>query len=327
VEPLPLPGTDLAVSPLCLGMADAGVRGTERDAHRLMDRFAAAGGRFLDTARIYSDWVPGETGRSERIIGDWLASRPDRGRFVVATKGGHPPLDDLMSPRLSPALLAADLEASLKALRVPRVDLYILHRDNPRLPVGPILDALEGFTRQGLIGRYGCSNWTAPRIEEAIAHARERGLRGFAVNQVMWNPGTWAMSPPSDPTLVRLDARARELHRRTGMPVMAFSSQAGGFFSKLEAGPDDPRLRGSPYWTEANLRVGAVLRDLARAHGAAVSAVALAYLRCQDITVIPIVGCHTADQLDDSLAGLDVMLVPEELGLIEEAAAGPTPAG
>jgi aryl-alcohol dehydrogenase-like predicted oxidoreductase len=317
-----LPGTDLTVSSLCLGTADSGTRNTEAEAHALMDRFAAAGGRYLDTARVYSDWVPGETGRSERILGDWLSMRSDRAKLVVSTKGGHPPLGDLTHPRLAPGQLAEDLESSLRALRVPAVDLYFLHRDNAALPVGPLIDTLEGFSRQGLIRYYACSNWTVPRIREANAYAWNRGFRGFVANQVMWNMGSHNMKPPADRTIVRFDQEARRLHRETGMAVIAYSSQAGGFFSKLPGARPDPAssLRESPYWTEANIRLAEEAESVARRTGAPVSSIVLAYIMSQEMTAIPVIGCHSMAQLEDSLQAAEMRLDTATLAGLNTAA-------
>jgi aryl-alcohol dehydrogenase-like predicted oxidoreductase len=325
METMTLPGTDLTVSSLCLGTADSGIRDTEAEAHALMDRFVAAGGRFLDTARIYSDWVPGETGRSERILGDWLSTRPDRSDLVIATKGGHPPLGDLMHPRLAPALLAEDVEASLKALRIPTIDLYFLHRDNAALPVGPIIETLEGFIRQGIIRYYACSNWTVPRIREANAYARERGYQGFVANQLMWNIGSRHMKPPADPTMVRFDRQARKLHAETGMAAIAFSSQAGGFFSKLPGARADASspLRESPYWTEANLRLAEEMQAVSRQTGASLSSIVLAFIMSQKFTAVPIIGCHTMAQLEDSLQAADVRLDAATTARLNGAAGQP----
>ena len=97
---LPLPGTDLAVSALCLGGLPFGNTITERESFALLDRFVELGGNFIDTARIYSDWVPGELRRSERILGDWLTARRCRDRVVIATKGAHPFVETPDRPRI-----------------------------------------------------------------------------------------------------------------------------------------------------------------------------------------------------------------------------------
>src|SRR3982751_2950189 len=119
---LPLPGTSLSVSPLCLGGTMYGNTITEAESFDLLDRFVALGGNFLDTARIYSDWVPGEKRRSERILGDWLQARGNRVQLVIATKGAHPFIDSLDTPRTSAAEIRDDLEGSLHTLRTSFVD-------------------------------------------------------------------------------------------------------------------------------------------------------------------------------------------------------------
>src|SRR4051812_20381644 len=103
MSPEKLPGTDLGVSPLCLGGVGFGNTMDAAASFALLDRFVALGGNFVDTARIYSDWVPGEKHRSERVLGDWLAARRSRDRMIVATKGAHPLIDSLDTPRTSAA--------------------------------------------------------------------------------------------------------------------------------------------------------------------------------------------------------------------------------
>src|SRR5436189_3388963 len=107
-----LPGTDVDISALCLGAAEIGVRQTATEAHRLLDYWVQHGGNGIDTARVYSDWVPGEKHRSERIVGDWLKATGVREQIVLATKAGHPLFDDSSRERLSPSELQEELEGS-----------------------------------------------------------------------------------------------------------------------------------------------------------------------------------------------------------------------
>src|SRR4051812_32906057 len=109
MTPTKLAGTPLSVSPLCLGSASFGDAITETQAFALLDRFVDLGGNFIDTARVYSDWTPGEKRRSERIIGDWLRRRRNRDRLVIATKGAHPFFESIDVPRSSAAELRDDL--------------------------------------------------------------------------------------------------------------------------------------------------------------------------------------------------------------------------
>lgn len=129
MTPRDISGTDLRVSPLCLGTALFGATIDTPTAYALLDAFFARGGNFIDTARSYSDWIPGERGRSEGLIGRWFADRRNRERAIVATKGGDAADDG--APRLAARDLASDLDASLTRLHVDVIDLYYLHRDAP----------------------------------------------------------------------------------------------------------------------------------------------------------------------------------------------------
>ncbi|MBI5722414.1 MAG: aldo/keto reductase [Planctomycetes bacterium] len=302
--------TDLRPSRLCLGLAPIGVKMSEAESFALLDRFCELGGNFLDTARVYSDWVAGETGRSERILGDWLAARKNRSQLVIATKGGHPPLGDLLHPRMDKAEVVGDIAKSLKALRIDCIDLYYLHRDDPARPVGQIMDYLNEFASAGLIRYFGCSNWQADRIRQAYEYCSSKGLRFFVANQMHWNVGSFYMRQGSDTTMARMDKAMFDLHRQTGMAAVPYSSQAGGFFSKLLVGRDDPKkpLDKYAYNTPENLLLAKVIDETARRLGISISAVVLAYLLHQPITVIPVVGCHTIEQLEDSVKALDCRL-------------------
>jgi aryl-alcohol dehydrogenase-like predicted oxidoreductase len=307
---------------ITLGTALLGTIGGDTPAHELLDAFVERGGTRVDTARVYSDWVPGETGRSERIIGDWMRRRGNRDRINIATKGGHPPLGAMGHARMSRREIRSDLEASLRALRTDRVDVYYVHRDDPARPAGEIVETLEAFAREGLVRSYACSNWTAARIREAAAHARGHGCRGFAASQVLWNIGSRFMKPPSDSTMKVMDDDLAELHRTTGLAAVAYSSQAGGFFSKVDAagGSVPVALRASPYASPENLRLAAVLSQAARELGKPVSHIVLAWLFSRDIPVLPIVGCRTPEQLDDSIAAAGLRLDPGMAARLDAAA-------
>jgi len=325
---LVLPGTDLAVSPLCLGGVPFGNTITERETFALLDRFVELGGNFVDTARIYSDWVPGERRRSERILGDWLHARGQHGRLVVSTKGAHPFIEALDVPRTSAAEVRDDLESSLRTLRLDAIDLYWLHRDDAARPVGHFIDLLNAFRREGKIRAFGASNWTAARIEAADAYARATGQQGFAANQPFWSLGCQQARPPKDPGLVKFDAAAWRRHRATGLAVIPYTSQANGFFSKLALPPgrQPAGLAHSDFFTPPNLAAGAIAAQLAQTKGVAVSAIVLAYLWSRPFPVVPIIGCRTVAQLEDSAAALPVRLAPAELAELEAASGSGLPA-
>lgn len=319
MKPLALPGTGLSVSPLCLGGVPFGNTISEPESFALLDHFVGRGGNFIDTARIYSDWVPGELRRSERILGDWLAARGHRSRLVLATKGAHAFIDSLDTPRSSAAEIRDDLEGSLRTLRTDIIDFYWLHRDDPQRPVEHFVDVLNAFRREGKIRAFGGSNWSAARLRAANAYAKKSGQEGFTASQPFWCLGSAAARPPKDPGLVKFDAGAQAWHAETGLAVIPYTSQANGFFSKL-ALPPERRPAGfekSDFHTPPNLATGRRVLELAATKRVAPSAIVLAYLRSRPFPVVPIVGARTIAQLDDCIAALPMRLTPAELAALE----------
>ena len=155
---------DLHPSPICLGTADLGSAVNRSDSFALLDAYLDLGGNFLDTAKVYADWLPGERSTSEKLLGEWMRLRRNRQRIVLATKGAHPDLATMHLPRLSRAEIEADLHASLRHLQTDIIDLYWLHRDDPARPVEDILATLQDAVRAGKIRYFGCSNWRVERI-------------------------------------------------------------------------------------------------------------------------------------------------------------------
>ncbi|MFQ3670516.1 MAG: aldo/keto reductase [Verrucomicrobiia bacterium] len=310
-----LPGTDLHVSALCLGTAEIGVKTTEEETFRLLDRWLELGGNFVDTARIYSDWIPGETGRSERILGDWLMARRNRDRVVLATKGGHPPLRDLSVGRCGREDLERDLEASLRALRTDWVDLYWLHRDDPGRSVEEIMEGVHGLVTSGRIRYVGASNWKAERIRAANRYAVKAGLTPFCATQQLWNLGSRWMKPhPEAWRLETFDVEQERLHMELPLTAIPYNSQAGGFFSKLLEGDDQARARAmaSQFWTPKNVGLAEVVRAIATRRQAPVGALVLSYLFAFPFPVVPIVGPHRTDQLEEAVYGSVYTMLPED---------------
>ncbi len=325
---LPLPGTSLSVSPLCLGGTVFGNTITEPESFALLDRYVALGGNFLDTARIYSDWVPGELRRSERILGDWLHARGRRGQVVLATKGAHAFIDSLATPRTAAAEIRDDLEGSLRKLCTDVIDLYWLHRDNLAQPVEHFIDLLNLFHREGKIRAFGGSNWSAARLRAANAYAKKSGQLGFVASQPLWCLGCAQARPPADPGLVKFDAAAWQFHRETGLAVVPYTSQAKGFYAKL-ALPADQRpadLARNDFHTPPNLAAAAVAGQIAQTRGVKLSAIVLAYLWSRPFPVVPIIGPRTIAQLEDCVAALPVRLSARELQSLEAASQSGLPA-
>ena len=318
MESIILPGTPLSVSPLCLGGVPFGNTLTEAETFALLDHFVAFGGNFIDTARIYSDWVPVEKHRSERILGDWMTARGNRAKLIVATKGAHPLMESIDVPRTSAEELRTDLEGSLRSLRTEVIDLYWLHRDDPARPVAHFIDLLNRFLREGKIRAFGASNWTARRLRDAHLYAQQTGQQGFCANQPYWCLGVAQSRPPGFTGYVKFDADAHRLHTETGLAVIPYTSQANGFFSKLARG--DAGLEQHIFHVPANLAAGRVVRELAASKQVAPSAIVLAYLwSSRPFPVVPIVGSRTEAQLKECFTSLPLRLSRAEVARLESA--------
>ncbi len=318
-------GETLSISAVCLGLGGIGLGYSEEDGIRIIDQFADAGGTVIDTARIYSDWGPGERHRSERILGDWLARQSDktRDRMIIATKGGHPKLDSMDKPRLTRRFILEDLEGSLRTLRLNRIPLYYLHRDDRSIPAAEILGILFEARRGGKVRHLGCSNWSAKRMREAADAAAAAGEDGFVANQPLWNVGSANMHPPSDPTIHRFGADMMQYHREARMLCVPFSSQAGGFFTKHVRDEDTPAGSAAAYATEENKALADRLGEMAPQLGVTVNQLVVAYLYHCGIPVAPIVGCRSPEQLADSLGALEVNLEDYVVDEIRELAHQP----
>jgi aryl-alcohol dehydrogenase-like predicted oxidoreductase len=317
-----IPHTGLMPSLLCLGTGGDGTNIPADEAWRLLDAFAEEGGNFVDTARVYGAWVLGGEGASERVLGSWLRQRKMHGHFVIATKGGHPKLSSMDRSRLSPAEISADLVASLTDLQADQIDLYLLHRDDPAIPVGEILSALNEHLAAGRVRALGASNWSIERLAEAEAYARVHGLASFSVSQVGWSFARVKESAAALPGMRFIDGESLAYHQRTQLPVMAYSSQAQGFFTgKFDRYRNSLVLDSDP----ASARLYAHADNFARLDRARLLAarlertpneVALAYLLRQPFPVYPIVGCRSVEQVHASCAAVSLSLTAEEMAYL-----------
>ncbi|OCT11450.1 hypothetical protein A8709_07210 [Paenibacillus pectinilyticus] len=306
-----IPGTELTPSVICLGTSNLGETVSRDTSFELMDRFLDKGGNFLDTAKVYSDWVPGERSRSEKLIGQWLKSRNNRSHIVLATKGAHPELETMHIPRLSQEDINYDVEQSLRHLQTDYIDLYWLHRDDPQRSVEDIIDTMNALVQKGKIRYFGCSNWRSERIEAALQYSLSKGLQGFAASQTKWSLASYYQG--SDPTLVTLDKNELAYHERTGMPAIPYNAQASGFFSGryksemlLEPSPENKNV-----WNlcnEKNLHKLKSVESIAERLDLTMTQVSLGYLLAHPFPVFPISGCKNSSQLEDSCAAGDVML-------------------
>ena len=309
------------VSAIALGTAHFGAKMPEDIAFQVMDAYLALGGNVLDTARVYGDFDLGIPGISEKTIGKWLAVRKNREDLVLSTKGAHPPWGYFLTPRLDRASILGDMEESLEALGVSGVELYYLHRDDESRPVGDILETLNMLTESGKAQLLGASNWKTARLEEANAYAAAHGLKGFSVNQPQWSLAF--QHRVADVTLVQMDRAMYEMHRKTGMAAMPYSSQAQGFLTKLfELGEDRlPDALKRDFVSEDNARRYQAVLKVREETGLSVGAIALAFLTGQkDFFTLPIVGVSRLSQVEALREASDAVLPPAALSALNAAA-------
>jgi aryl-alcohol dehydrogenase-like predicted oxidoreductase len=309
-----LPQTQLMVSSVCLGAVNFGVPLSQAEAFALLDTFVEYGGNFVDTARVYAEWLPGGANSSESTIGAWLKRTGRRDSIIVATKGAHPHLQMMHIPRLSQAEIQADIEASLRYLQTDVIDLYWLHRDDESRPISDILESLNQQVTSGKIRYFGCSNWSLARIQEAITYAQDHHVSGFVANQPMWSLAEPNREAIADKTLVVMDEAHIAFHQKTQMPVIPYASQGRGYFQKREAGQlkaADVRI----YENAINEARYERIQALSQAHQVNTEAIVLGYLMSQPFPVFPVIGASHLKQLTDSLKYVDLHLSAEILYL------------
>jgi aryl-alcohol dehydrogenase-like predicted oxidoreductase len=272
----------------------------------LLDTWLELGGNIVDTAHVYAG------GDSERALGLWFQERDRREDLVVLTKGAHHNQD---RRRVTPEDITCDLRDSLARLKIDTIDLYLLHRDDENVPVGPIVQALDAHRRAGRIRAYGGSNWSPRRLEEANAYAAAHGHQGFSCSspnlslavqkEVIW-----------EGCVVATDPESRAWYQRTQMPLFSWSSQARGFFTgrfspdNLE---DETMVR--VYYSDDNWERLRRATELGRRKGGfTANQVALAWVLHQPFPTFALIGPANADELRSSVSALDLELTPEEVG-------------
>jgi aryl-alcohol dehydrogenase-like predicted oxidoreductase len=302
--------TDLDVFPLALGGNVFGWTANQEESFAVLDAYAAAGGNFIDTADMYSAWAPGNSGgESETIIGRWMKARGNRDRMIIGTKVGM--LESLAGLSANTIPLAA--ERSLGRLQTDRIDLYYAHKDDPKTPLEETLGAFDTLVREGKVRYIAASNYTAPRLAEALDVSKRRGFARFVALQPHYN-------------LVErkeYEGELAEVVRREDLSAIPYFALAKGFLTgKYRPGTQVKSARAagaSAYLNERGLKVLAALDEVAGAHHTTVAAVALAWLLAQPTVVAPIASARTTAQLADILPFVELRLSKEELRKLSAA--------
>jgi aryl-alcohol dehydrogenase-like predicted oxidoreductase len=312
-----------AVSALCLGTMTFGAESDEKVAHAQLDRFAEAGGTFVDTADVYAG------GASESIIGRWFASRPAEltDPVVLATKGRFPTAGDPNGAGLSARHLTRALDASLDRLGLDVIDLYQAHAFDPLTPLDETLRALDGFVRNGKIRYYGFSNFTGWQLTKAVHLARELGLAAPVTLQPQYN------------LLVReIEFEIVPAAQDAGLGLLPWSPLGGGWLTgkyRREQRPaaatrlgDNPQ-RGMEGWDRRDQArtwdIIDAVQNVADGRGVSMAEVALAWVTDRPAVTSTILGARTLEQLETNLKAADLHLAEAEVAALDEAS-DPRPA-
>lgn len=306
-----VPGLGKPITRLVQGAATLSAKTEARD-FALLDAVWEAGGNAFDTAHTYGD------GESERTLGRWLRARGVRERAVIITKGAYG--ED--RARVTPADITRDLTESLERLQVDSIDLYLLHRDDASVPVGPLIDVLNEHQRAGRVRVFGVSNWTHTRLQAAAEYAAQHGLNSFSVTSPNFSLAE-QVTPPWDGTVSiggEVGRTAREWYAANGVPVFAWSSLAGGFFSgrfrrdNLDSFTEYfDQICVKTYASEANFARLDRATKLGREQGLTAAQIALAFVLNYPLNVFALVGCRTPEEFTANAAASRVTLSPEEL--------------
>ena len=285
---------------------------TQARDHALLDAFVDAGGTYVDTAEVYG--AVEEHGWSEMVIGEWLAARPERrDRIILATKGLIPGYCAPLHPggaSIDPDRIHAAIEGSLARLKTDCLDIWMFHRDDPSLAVGPLVDALDEEVRAGRIRAWGASNWTTARLQQAAEYADRTGRAGPVASSPHFSLAR-ANEPYWPDTVVTGDAD-RAWFVKCGLPLVAWSSLGRGFFAHGREGdasdPDRVRVFHSP----GNFRRKRRLEEFAAARGMTIFEAALGWVVSQPFPVVALCGPQTEAEVRNCARAGDLTLTTAE---------------
>jgi len=310
-----LGGSGLATPRLVLGGNVFGWTASGDEAFAILDRFAEAGGTMIDTADVYSAWVPGHRGgESETLLGEWIRRRGGSKGVMIATKVGMLPMGE--PANLTGARIAAAAEASLRRLGVETIDLYYAHQDDEVTPLAETLSGFDRLVRDGKVRALGASNYKAERLAEALDVSDREGLTRYEVLQPEYN----LMSRG------KYEGALQALCVERNIGVLPYFGLASGFLtgkyrSEADFGKSVRGDRMKAYLNDRGRRVLAALDQVAAETGATQAQIALAWLAAQPGITAPIASATSVAQLEELLGVLTLDLSAAQLEALSAAAA------
>ncbi len=311
-----LGGSGLEVAPLALGGNVFGWTIDAAASFKILDAFVDRGGNLIDTADIYSAWVPGNRGgESETIIGQWLKKSGRRNQVLIATKVGMMQGPD--GKKLSRVAIQHAVEKSLQRLQIDQIDLYQSHADDESVPLEETLETYAGLVKQGKVRAIGASNYSAPRLKEALRISRERDYPRYETLQPEYN-------------LYAREGFEKDLEKTCadhGIGVINYYALASGFLTgkyrsekDLQKSPRGQKVRD--YLNDRGYRILKGLDQVAEQKRSTPARVALAWLMARPGIAAPIASATTPEQLDDLMKATELELSPEAIQLLDQASRG-----
>jgi aryl-alcohol dehydrogenase-like predicted oxidoreductase len=308
--------SDLQVSPLCLGGNVFGWTADEAASFAVLDALVAAGLNFIDTADVYSVWVPGHRGgESETVIGKWLKRSGRRSEVVIATKVGMQMAADRKG--LSAVHIARSVEESLQRLQTDHIDLYFSHSDDATVPLEETLGAYQQLIAAGKIRVIGASNYTAARVSEALEVSGKSALPRYEVLQPHYN-----LYARSD-----YESELEPLCLKEQIGVITYFALASGFLSgKYRTAADAAKsARGKgvidKFLNPRGLKILAALDDVGKRHRASPASVALAWQIARPSITAPIASATSVEQLNELVAATRLQLDKADIEQLNAASA------
>jgi aryl-alcohol dehydrogenase-like predicted oxidoreductase len=299
----------LSIRPFVLGGNVFGMTAGRDASFAVLDRFVELGGGMIDTADVYSAWVPGHRGgESESMIGAWLKASGARSKVCIATKVG------MMPGGLKPDRIREAVHGSLDRLGIDTIDLYFAHKDDPDVPLDEVLGAFGELVDAGTVEAIGASNYSADRLAEALRVADDKGLPRFTVMQPELNLLDRA----------QYEGPLQQLCVDEGLGVVTYFSLASGYLSGKYRSADDigGRARGprvKPYLEGKGPAMLAVMDRIAGETGATLSQIALAWVAAQPGVTAPIASATSVAQLDEIMNSLNLTLTSGQLAELTAA--------
>ncbi|QNE31941.1 aldo/keto reductase [Sphingomonas sp. NBWT7] len=310
-----LGSSDLQIAPLVLGGNVFGWTADRDASFAVLDAFVAGGGTMIDTADVYSAWVPGHKGgESETMIGEWLRTSAKRDDVLIATKVGMLPGEG--GEKLAPARIAAACDASLQRLGTDRIDLYFAHQDDEATPQEAVLEAFAALVKAGKVRVLGASNFHAARLKSANEAARAAGLPRFDALQPEYNLVS----------RTKFEGELQDYCVEQNVGVVPYYGLASGFLTGKYRSEGDlsKSVRGGRMGDLLQGRGKAVLDAMdgvAAETGASLAQIALAWLIAQDGVTAPIASATSAAQVEELMPAMTLNLTPDQLDRLSAAGA------